>query len=236
MSNRNQGYARPEMLVETEWLEEHLGDQNIRIVDCDFPDAYRRAHIPGSVATVDDRYFKDLPDNPWHIVGGERFAEEMSRRGIGNDTLVICYDGFGGLYATRLWWALNFYGHAKAKVLNGGWNKWLLEGRPASIKDSRYPSAKFTPKQNDEFIATANRVVEAIGDSNTVVLDVRSDAEWTGENKRGTKRGGHIPGAVHLEWLNYVTTDDAKTFKPAAELHDMFQKRGVTPDKNIITY
>jgi thiosulfate/3-mercaptopyruvate sulfurtransferase len=169
-------------------------------------------------------------------MGPEKFAQVMGELGIGNNTLVIAYDGFGALYATRLWWALNYYGHKRVKVLNGGWDKWLAEGRPISNAVPRPPHTTFTPHTHEEFIAGWDYVRASIGRADHVLLDVRSDGEWTGENARGSKRGGRIPGAVHLEWLNYVTNDDLKTFKPAAELRSMFDKTGVTPEKEVITY
>jgi thiosulfate/3-mercaptopyruvate sulfurtransferase len=229
------GYARPEMLAETEWLAEHIDNPNVRIVDTDTRDAYRRAHIPGAVTYRGHHYLKE-EEGALHIMGPEKFAGVMGELGIGDNTLVIAYDGFGALYATRLWWALNYYGHMQVKVLNGGWNKWLAEEMPISNAVSRPPNTTFTPHIHEEFMAQWDDVRTSIGQGNRVLLDVRSDAEWTGENARGTKRGGRIPGAVHLEWLNYITDDDRRTFKPAVELRAMFDKMGATPEKEIITY
>ncbi len=229
------GYARPEMLVDTEWLAEHGEDPRVRIVDADTRDAYRRAHIPGAVTYRVHHYLKE-EEGALHIMGPEKFARVMEEMGVGDDTLVVAYDGFGSLYATRLWWALNYYGHPQVKVLNGGWNKWLSEGRPVTYTVPRPSRAAFTPRPQEEFLARWDDVYQSLGRSDRVLLDVRSDAEWTGENPRGTKRGGHIPGAVHLEWLNFVTNDDLRTFRSAQELHSMLEERGVTPDKEIITY
>ena len=230
----DQGYARPEMLTNTEWLAAHLQDATVRIVDCDNRDAYRRAHIPGAITFRGHHYLKE-EEGALHIMGPEQFAETMGALGIGDDTLVIAYDGFSGLYATRFWWALNYYGHPQVKVLNGGWDKWLVEGRPITTAVPRPLKATFTPRVHDELIARWDYVRDSIGRADRTLLDVRSDGEWTGANARGTKRGGRIPGAVHLEWLNYV---DGKTkeFKPAAELRAMFAQAGVKPEQEVITY
>jgi thiosulfate/3-mercaptopyruvate sulfurtransferase len=230
----DQGYARPEMLTTTEWLAAHSQDANLRIVDCDNRDAYRRAHIPGAITFRGHHYLKE-EEGTLHIMGPEKFAETMGALGIGDDTLVIAYDGFNSLYATRFWWALNYYGHTQVKVLNGGWDKWLAEGRPVSNEVPRPPKATFTARTREDLIARWDYVRDAIGKPTCTILDVRSDEEWTGVNKRGTKRGGRVPGAVHLEWLNYV---DGKTkeFKPAAELRAMFRQAGVVPEREIITY
>jgi thiosulfate/3-mercaptopyruvate sulfurtransferase len=230
----DQGYARPEMLVTTEWLATHLQDDTIRLVDCDNRDAYRRAHIPGAVTFRGHHYLKEK-EGALYLMGPEQFAETMDTLGIGNDTLVIAYDSFSGLYATRFWWALTYYGHTQVKVLNGGWDKWLAEGRPVTMTEPRPPKASFTPQAQEQFIARWDYVRDSIGKADRTLLDVRSDGEWTGENARGTKRGGRIPTAVHLEWLNYVDSE-TKEFKPAVELRVMFDKVGVKPENEIVTY
>lgn len=229
------GYARPEMLVDTGWLAQHLDDPSIRIVDCDNRDAYRRAHISGAVG-VRDNYWKN-PENRTHVMTPEQFGNAISALGIGDDTLVVAYDAFGGLYAARLWWALNYYGHEKVVVLNGGWNKWFKEGHPITNVEPRYPRAAFNAKApNQSLFASAEDVLNAIDRPDAVILDVRSTEEYTGANLRGNKRGGHVPGAFHLEWLNYITRDDLQMFKPAEELRQMFQGAGATPEKEVITY
>jgi thiosulfate/3-mercaptopyruvate sulfurtransferase len=229
-----QGYARPEMLVTTEWLATHLQDTNIRIVDCDNRDAYRRAHIPGAITFRGHNYLKEK-EGALYIMGPEQFTETMSALGIGDDTVVIVYDGFSSLYAARVWWALNYYGHTQVKVLNGGWDKWLAEGRPATMTEPRPTKVAFTPRAQEELIARWDYVRDSIGKPSRTLLDVRSDGEWTGENARGTKRGGRIPTAVHLEWLNYIDSK-TKEFKPASELRAMFDSIGVKPESEVITY
>jgi thiosulfate/3-mercaptopyruvate sulfurtransferase len=230
----DQGYARPEMLTPTDWLAAHLPDTNLRIVDCDNRDAYRRAHIPGATTFRGHQYLKEQ-EGALYVMGPEKFAENMRALGIGDDTLVIAYDGFSGLYATRFWWALNYYGHTQVKVLNGGWDKWLAEGRPIDNAEPGLAKATFTPRVHEEFIARWDYVRDSIGRPDRILLDVRSDGEWTGANARGTKRGGRIPGAVHLEWLNYVD-NKTKEFKPAADLRAMFEQIGIKPEREVVTY
>lgn len=230
----DQNYSRPEMLVETDWLAEHLQDAKLCIVDCDNREAYRRAHIPGALTFRGHHYLKEKEGAP-HIMGPEQFAGTVGGLGIGDDTLVVAYDGFSGLYATRLWWALNYYGHTKASVLNGGWDAWLAEGWPLTNAPARRATARFRPRVREELLARWEYVRAAIAQPGRVLLDVRSDGEWTGENARGTKRGGHIPGAVHLEWLNCVDSQ-TKKFKPASHLRAMFAEAGITPESEVITY
>lgn len=230
----DQGYARPEMLADAEWLAAHLQDSAIRIVDCDNRDAYRRAHISGAITFRGHHYLK-TEEGALHIMGPEQFAETMGALGIGDDSVVIAYDGFSSLYAARLWWALNYYGHTQVKVLNGGWDKWLAEGRPITTAIPQLSKATFTPHMREQFIARWDDVRDAIGRADCTLLDVRSDEEWTGANARGTKRGGRVPGALHLEWLNYIDRS-TKQFKSATELRAMFTQAGVTSEHEVITY
>ena len=164
------------------------------------------------------------------------FVDLMERMGIGNDTLVVAYDSMGSLWAARFWWVLDYYGHTNVKVLNGGWRKWFYEGRPVSQDPAQTSKATFEVRENPALLCSLDHGVASVGKADTVFLDVRSDGEWDGTNDRGNKRAGRIPGAVHLEWLNFVTSDKYRTFKPAAELRAMLEEVGATPEKKVITY
>lgn len=229
-------YAHPEMLIETEELAARLNDPKLRIVDGDLFPMYQRAHIPGAVGNRGHHYFKGKADERF-IAPPEEFAALMSKLGIGDDTEVVGYDASGSLYATRLWWSLAYYGHPGARILNGGWNKWLAEGRPITMEEPKIAPATFTPRVADESIlASAEYIMENLERSDFLVFDVRSDGEWEGTNSRGNKRTGHVPGAVHLEWLNNVQAAlDNRTQKSADEVRAMFEAIGVTPDKEIVT-
>ncbi len=236
-----QGYAHPELLVETDWLAAHLNDPELRIVDCDPLDAYRRAHIQNAIGIRVHHYIKhpDYPKDPKQhplVAPPETMKALMESMGIGDDNLVIAYDSNGSLWATRLWWVLNYYGHDRVKVLNGGWKKWFDEGRPLSIDRPTLQPATFTPRPRPDLVCTLDYGVAHVGDPNVVFLDVRSDGEWEGTNDRGNKRVGRIPGAVHLEWLNLITPDRHQTFKPADELRALLESVGATLDKEVITY
>ena len=236
-----QGYANPDILVDGDWLEARLDDSDIRIVDCDPYDAYGRAHIKGAVGIPVHHYIKepgydgDPRGNPL-VAPPDTMKELMERMGIGDDTLVVSYDSNGGLWSTRFWWVLNYYGHTNVKVLNGGWKKWYDEGRPTSISAAADADVTFTPRANDSLVCTLDYGVANVGNDDVVFLDVRSDGEWDGSNSRGNARAGRIPGAVHLEWLNFITDDSHQTIKPADELRAMLAEVGATPEKEIITY
>ena len=134
----NQAYARPEMLATTDWLAEHLDDPGIRVVDCDEFELYLRAHIKNAVGIRVHHYIKHpgyatAPVEYPLVAEPDVMKELMEDMGIGDDTLVVGYDNSGSLYSTRFWWVLNYYGHTNVKVLDGGWKKWVDEGRPLSI-------------------------------------------------------------------------------------------------------
>ena len=233
-----EGYAHPEMLVETEWLAERLSDPSIRIVDADYPAAYGRAHVPGAVGHLSDNVYLKTATGQTFLMGPQQFAETMAKMGIGEGTSVVVYDGYRSMLAARFWWALTHYGHRDVRVLNGGIHKWIAEGRPVTMTASKAgpPRDPFVARADDSVLATCEIVRDGIGRSDTVLLDVRTEDEFTGANGRGNKRTGHVPGAVHLEWVNFVTPDERKVFKPAAELREMLRAKGVTPDKNVYTY
>ena len=227
------GYAHSEYLAETDWLAERLGDPGICIVDTDPVASYYRAHIPGAVV-VPDNYEKDPDTGQVNVVSPEQCAKMMEALGIGDDTLVVAYDHSRSLYAGRLWWVLNYYGHDK--VLNGGWKKWLEEGRPLRTSSTRgKEGAAFTPRPVPSLLVTAERLKETYQDPDVVVWDVRTWAEYTGENTRGNRRAGHIPGAHHLEWSELMDEGD-HTFKPAREMRELLEAKGIVPEKEVLAH
>ena len=230
-----EGYAFPEFLAETAWLAEHLHDTNIRIVDTDVEAAYLRGHIPGAVM-VSDNYQKDPATERLHILPPEKFAEMMESLGIGDDTMVVAYDNSRSLYAGRLWWALRYHGHEKVKVLNGGWRKWLREGRPVSIdRPEERAGVKFTPRPDGSLIVTTEELKDARQRPDVLVWDVRSRGEYTGENPRHNRRAGHMPGATHLEWVDMMD-EETHTFKPADEMRRILSSRGITPEREVVAH
>ena len=235
--SKEQDYVIPDLLTDTEWLQNNLSNKDIRIVDCGYWEAYKRAHIPGAVGIPGDHYFKDPDTNRTFISNPEQFSREMSELGISNNTLVVAYDDFGSLWASRLWWVLKYYGHHSVKVLNGGWNKWFSEGKQVTDVKPHIHKTKFDPVIDKGILATAQQIMDI--DRNNpekIVFDVRSDAEYKGENDRGNKRAGHIPGAKHLEWLNFVDKENSMIFKSASEIAALLAPLGITADKEITTY
>ena len=230
------GYARPDLLVETDWLAAHLDDPGIRLIDADYPPAYGRAHIPGAAGHLSDNAYLKTKTGATFVMEPDQAAETLGKMGIGDEGTVIVYDGDRSRLATRFWWVLTYYGHRNVRVLNGGFHKWLAEGRPVTQAVPKVAPATFTPRPNPDVLGTCELLKAGVGRDDTVFLDVRSEGEYAGSVSRGNKRVGHVPGAVNVEWTNFVTADDRKVFKPAAELREMLRAQGITPDKNVYTY
>jgi thiosulfate/3-mercaptopyruvate sulfurtransferase len=238
-----------QLLVTTDWLAAHLSDPKLRVVDIrghvipasqlpphyfnHFED-YKRSHIPGALF-VDWVHEITDPDDPRHaqVAKPERFAAAMSRIGIGPDTFVVVYDDAKGMFAARLWWCLNYYGHYSAAVLDGGWEKWTAEKRPTTAEIPTVPTAQFTAKADPKWKRTGEDVLRALHDS-TRLIDVRSAEEYSGQSSRA-KRKGHIPGAVNRSRLDLVGPDG--TMLPPEQLRERFREVGVdksTPE--VIVY
>lgn len=230
-----EGFARPECLVDAAWVAAHKDDPEVVVVDCDVEAGYNRGHIPGAVL-VPDNYEKDPDTNGMHLMSPDQFKALCEGIGIGDHSLVIVYDNEQSLTATRLWWALNTYGHSGAKVVDGGWRRWVAEGREVSFARPQISSnVRFTPKRDESMLVKVDELKAACNLGNSVVWDVRSDGEWGGTAGRGNKRDGHIPGGVHLEWFNLMDRETHR-FKPPGEIRRILAEKGVTPDKKIFTY
>lgn len=233
-------YSRPDLLVETGWLAQHLDDPSVRVVDCGFPDAYQRAHIPGAAGLPIHHYIKE-PDPAGGAFGvlvmaPAEFEALMGGLGIGPGTTVIAYDDDNARVSTRLWWVLNYYGHTGVKVLNGGWHSWLSEGRPVTFETAARPPAPFRARVVPSINASCEYLKAHHAGREIQVLDARSEAEWLGRESRGNQRVGHVPGARHLEWSRFVAKDRFRRFLPADDLQALADQAGLVRGKETITY
>jgi thiosulfate/3-mercaptopyruvate sulfurtransferase len=235
-------YAHPEVLVDTNWVADHLNDPNVRLVESNEDILlYDQGHIPGAVkidwvADLNDPVVRDYLDR-------ERFEKLLSSKGISNDTTVVFYGDKNNWWATYALWVFKLFGHKDARILNGGRAKWIAEGRELTREVPNYPPAKYVaPERDDKTIrAFRDEVKEYIKKSGVALVDVRSPAEYSGERthmpeypQEGTLRGGHIPTAVSIPWAQAVREDS--TFKSFEELQELYGSKGVTPDKDVIAY
>ena len=205
------------------------------VVDCCALGAYRRAHIPGAVRLPLDIYLKDETTASKGFlgfsIGADAVAELCAQLGIGADTPVVCYDDTNSLAACRFWWVLSYFGHANVRVLNGGWHRWATEGRRFDFHASRpsQPSGEqFVPNPDPGMLATAEQLVSALDARGKLqVVDARSNGEYAGTDLRGNPRGGHLPGAAHVEWTDLITSDDRRTFRDNADIAAILEEAGL---------
>lgn len=228
----------PQIVVDTQWLGDRLDDPSVRIVEVEMtPDHYQNAHIPGAVFwnIMADLLLPDLRQN----LDANHIERLLSRSGITNETTVVAYGSYPGTGAW-IFWLLKLFGHSDVRVLNGGHQKWMAEGRPISSKFSTFAPVQYRAKPLDMNLRVlADEVQTVIGRPEPVLLDVRTLQEYQGEYflmkpPEGTERAGHIPGAIHLE--HTLTLNEDGTFKSMSELQALFTSRGITPNKEIFPY
>ena len=227
------GYARPELLVDTAWLAQHLTDRNVRIVDLR-PRGYADGHIPEAV-WLDNNWIRNPKAPPAFLPTPQEFEALMAKLGISNTTRVIAYDERGGIYAARLWWILNYYGHSNVALLDGGWVKWSAEHRDMSVATPAIAPASFKVKTGTVKVATADDVKAAINSRDVKLIDARTQGEIEGRDLRNIRRGGFIESSVPVYWED--TLDPAtKTFKPAADIAKLYRDKGITATDNVLVY
>jgi thiosulfate/3-mercaptopyruvate sulfurtransferase len=232
-------YAK-DVLVSTEWVQDHLDDDGIRIVEVDEnPALYAERHIPGAIGFD---WTKDLQDQvKRNFLGRAEFGALFGSRGISNDHTVVLYGDRNNWFAAYTYWYLKYYGHEKVKLVNGPREKWIAEDRPTTTEVPRFEPATFEAKPGDDTIrAERDEVLEAL-EAHTRLVDVRSPQEFSGEliampgyEQEGAQRGGHIPGAKSVPWALAVREDG--TFKPADELSKLYGDKGVLNGEPIIAY
>lgn len=229
-----QEYAKAEVLVDTSWLASNLDADNVNIIALSNQETYDEGHIPGAIRL-------DLVDltNPDDATRGQILTQNqlstvLSSLGVENDDTVVFYDGNNNLLAARAYWALKYYQHDDVRVYNGGLPKWQADGQEISTEGVEPSPAEYVAGEADPAIRTTSEyVLEHLDDPSVAMCDTRGPEEYTGTDVRA-ERGGHIPGAINLEWRHAVNEDG--TFKTAPELSGLFVKAGFSPDKEIITY
>ena len=230
-----------DVLVTTDWLAERLGDDDVVVAEADEnPDLYDEGHIPGSVKL----HWRDDLQDPVErdIVEPGSFERLMGERGIGNDTTVVLYGDKNNWFAAYAYWYLKIYGHADVRILDGGRQKWIDEGREMTADPPAPAAASYTAPAADESIrARRDDVLAGLGNGGRALVDVRSPQEFSGElmappgyEQEGASRTGHIPTAQSIPWAQAVRDDG--TFKSTDELRELYVAKGVTSDKEVVAY
>jgi thiosulfate/3-mercaptopyruvate sulfurtransferase len=246
---------RHQFLVETPWLAEHVRDAHVRVVDMrgyvrtvehngvqdalyvGAQDEYEQGHIPGAIYIDWSSDIVEL-DSPVEaqIAAPERFAEVMGKLGIGDQHLVVAYDSHpASQFATRLWWALHFYGHDQVVVLNGGFGKWLCEQRPLESAPASYPPATFTARTQPRLRATAEDVLSYLDKKGVTLIDARDRGQFSGEIVRGHGRPGHIPGALSIPREELIDPASG-TFRSNDDMARLFADIGVKAEDHVVAY
>lgn len=230
-------YPRADLLVETSWLAQHASDSDIRIIDCDPPEvAMAREHIAGAVVLPIHPYFRDTETGTGVATSAQ--AETILRSlGVSNDTRVICYDSQGGLLASRVWWVLWYHGHTNVSVLNGGWTAWQAEGLPVTSEWASPAAGNFSADTQEDRITACDVMLPQMQSGDLLPLDVRAEQEWAGSTPNpANQQEGHIPGAIHIEWRQFVDWENHARFKTATELDGLLTANGVSRDKRVVPY
>jgi thiosulfate/3-mercaptopyruvate sulfurtransferase len=226
--------ANPGLLASTGELSRELesGPRPL-LIDLRPAEAFVGGHLPGAVhldlfgISIVDTDEAPLKAFFWII------EHLLASRGVSADVPVVVYDDQSGIRAARAFWFLEYFGHPSVRVLDGGYDAWTRAGLPVTSDADKPNATKWTGACDQRRLATWREVNDRLGKAGTVILDTRGDGEYYGTEVRAA-RGGAVPGAVHLEWTNNLDKDGA--FKSERELREMYERAGVTPDKEVITY
>ncbi|HEY7444088.1 MAG TPA: sulfurtransferase [Vicinamibacterales bacterium] len=230
----DKGYAHPELLVTPDRLAVELrsGDRPL-LLDLRPAESFAAGHLPGAVHL--DLFGISLIDtDPAPMRAFAWIIEHLlASRGVTSDSPVVLYETNSGMRAARAFWFLEYFGHQHVRVLDGGYDAWLAARLPVNTDAAPPAIADWTGIRDADRVATWRDVLDRLGHREAVIVDVRTDGEYCGTTVRA-KRGGAIPGAVHIEWTRNLSSDGS--FKPADELRRMYVQAGVTPDREVITY
>ena len=225
------------LLVEADVLQAHLGEKHLLIVDLSKPELYAKGHIPGAVYLDYSRIVRMEKPIGGLLPTEEQLSIVLSDIGLTQQSHVVAYDDEGGGKAARLLWTLEALGHRHYSLLNGGLNAWANEGHRLSQDPESPTPSHYRAKLRSECQAVTDRqfILDHLMDPKIALLDSRSPAEYNGE-KIYAARGGHIPGAVNIEWTDMMDQSHHLRLKSIAELRNMLEEKGITPDKTVVAY
>ena len=230
------GYANPSLLVSGEEARHHLNDPGTLVVDVRLPKRYTTGHLPGAVNFPIAEITQTMNGVPGMLSPIEEIEKILGQRGIRRQTHVVIYDDIGGVPSTRLFWALDYLGHSKISVLQGGFKLWQKERRPISRRIPEALAVEYKASPRTSRLTDKDWVRNRLKDPTVVLVAARSNQEFDGlVPGRQVRRAGHIPGSVNVDW-NRNLTGEPRQFKSAAKLARTYRKAGVTPDKEIVIY
>jgi thiosulfate/3-mercaptopyruvate sulfurtransferase len=228
-----QEYTRETLLTTVDELRHKLGAPDLCIIDVRPAEDYAKGHIPG--ATHFDLFGLSLIDTREAPLKTFMFMihHVLELRGVSETKQVVFYEANSGMRAARGVWFLEYYGHPNVKMLDGGFAAWKAAGAPMTSEATAPKAAVFKSIERREVLATAEDVLRSLNRKEIAILDTRSRGEFLGTHVRAA-RGGAIPGAIHIEWTDNIAPNGK--FKPNGELRAMYEKAGITPDKEVVSY
>lgn len=235
------GYAHPEVLVDTAWVDEHKADPKVRLVEVDVDTAaYEKGHIPGAIGL---NWQRELQQHPVRdLIDKQELERLLSQRGVANDHTLIAYGDNNNWFAAWFFWLMKYYGHKDIRLMDGGRAKWLAASLELVTTLPSFPATRYIARDPDASVrALREYVLDAVVHDGKHLVDVRSPREFSGEllapenlPQEGAQRGGHIPGAHNVPWSKAVNEDG--TFKSADELRALYEGKGIARDKETIAY
>jgi thiosulfate/3-mercaptopyruvate sulfurtransferase len=218
------------MLIEPGELQREMNKKGLRILDTRPQAEYAKGHIPGAVR-VDGKRWQQLGSKEGGFQDAAAWGKEVGRLGISPDSTVVVY-GNNLPDTARIWWTLKYLGLSNATILDGGWELWAKEKRPTDTSAPDIEVVDFKPKLQADRLEEIDSLKKSLRSGTVTVVDARTTGEFTGQEVRG-KRGGHIPGARHLEWKELLAEDGR--FKSPEHLRALFRQRGIPPDQAAVT-
>ncbi len=254
MADEKIEYRDPESLVQTDWLEAHLGDPGLRIFDCtthlkpvepgsDMPylvvgarAEYDAGHIPGAgFLDIQGALSDNTTKLRFAMPSADHFAAAMSHHGVGEAARVVLYSAGSIMWATRVWWMLRAFGFDHAAVLDGGWDKWRAENRPVSIEPCAYPPAEFVSRPRPGMLVGKEQVSAALGDPATVIVNALPPEMHSGKAPSRYGRPGRVPGSVNV-YAGTLLDSKTKAFVSLAQARAAFEAAGINKSKGVICY
>ena len=226
------GYANYQLLVDGEWLLSRINDTKTMIIDVRGQGDYDGKHIERAARLELDSLWRTT-NGTKQVISKDALELLLGELGLSSESTLVIYDGGESLDAAWLFWTLEYYGHKDVRILNGGWAKWSRDGRPLTREKPVYTRSVYNATTRPELLATVDYVLENMNNPKTTILDVRSAWEFAGVDVR-SRRGGHIPGAVNVEWRQALNPDGS--FRSSDELIMLYRKVGISNEKEVVTY
>lgn len=223
------------LLIEPEQLLAQLGNSNVLILDVSNTANYAKHHVPGAIHIPPSSLQCGTAPVPGKLPSAERLTQLFSMVGLSADQHVVVYDDEGGGWAGRLIWTLDVLGHTHYSYLNGGLHAWVNEGHTTESGSCTITSSDFQAHINPDPIASLEHVLATLPDADTAIWDARSEQEYEG-TKVFAKHGGHIPGAINIDWLELIDRDYNMRLIDLEQLQTRLNTLGLGQDKQIITH